>query len=231
MDHITQSWMDQFIQKEAFWKHDGNPLRPHALLTRSKHSSGFFNAECVMEDPTLLDTACFDLVNMLQDAGLDLTTCNKVVGPAMGAITLTHSLAAAVNFARPFTDQNSLNPNHCLRAYTEKAEGPHGRFVMEFRRTTIRKGEVVLLTEDTLTTGGSVDDVATAVVSSGGVVLPFVAVLVNRSGKMEVSGRKIVALVDHYMPTWHPDECPLCKAGSKAVYPKENWALLNAEYK
>ena len=88
------------------------------------------------------------------------------------------------------------------------------------------------MVEDVLTTGGSVDLTAEAVTNAGGVVLPFVIILVNRSGLTEVNGKKIVALIDRPMPMWTPDECPLCKQGSEALRPKgtENWDRLNAEY-
>jgi len=32
----------------ALWIHDGNPQRPHALLTSGNHSNGFFNASFIM---------------------------------------------------------------------------------------------------------------------------------------------------------------------------------------
>ena len=88
----------------------------------------------------------------------------------------------------------------------------------------------ILLCEDVLTTGGSVDLVAKAITSAHGTVLPFILVLVNRSGLTEASGNKIVALIDQPMPMWTPEECPLCKEGSEAIRPKDNWALLNAIY-
>jgi hypothetical protein len=72
--------------------------------------------------------------------------------------------------------------------------------------------------------------VGRAVEAVGGVALPYIAVLVNRSGKTEVGGRKFVALINREMSVWKPDECPLCKRGSAALRPKgkENWAALNA---
>lgn len=94
----------------------------------------------------------------------------------------------------------------------------------------ILPGQTVLLCEDVLTTGGSVDLTATAVTNAGGIVLPFLLVLVNRSGLTEAGGKKIVALIDRPMPMWTPEECPLCKEGSEAIRPKDNWAALNAAH-
>ena len=87
-----------------------------------------------------------------------------------------------------------------------------------------------MLCEDVLTTGGSVDLTIDAVESSGGAVMPFILVLVNRSGLTEASGKKIITLINRPMPMWIPDECPLCREGSEAIRPKDNWARLNASY-
>lgn len=216
----TQGWIEKYQQKRALWIHDGNPKRPHALLTSGKHSNGFFNSEVVMEDPALLDEACFNLLFLLKQEGLNLSQVDRVVGPAMGAITLAHDLARHIA-------QEKKRP--CLRAYTQK-EMDGDKKKMVFKRTTIKPGENVLTVEDVVSTGGSVKSMVNAVVEPGGNVLPFVAVLVNRSGLTKVSEKKIVALIDRPMRMWVEDQCPLCKAGSEAIRPKdtENWERLNA---
>ena len=103
---------------------------------------------------------------------------------------------------------------------------------MVFKKTAIRKGEVILAVDDVYTTGGSVGLMTKAVVDAGGDMLPLIVVLVNRSGKTEVDGVKIISLVNRPMPIWEPEECPLCKVGSEAIRPKskENWARLNASH-
>ena len=218
----AEAWIEEYRRRGALWIHDENSKRPHALLTSGNHSSGFFNSELVMEDSTLLDEACFDLVQSLCEKGLNLDEVDRVVGPAMGAITLAHDLSRQI----------ARHCKHiCLRAYTEK--GLDGdKPVHVFTKTKIWPRERILPSEDVLTTGGSVVLTTNAVLNAGGIVLPFVAVLVNRSGLTEVDGKKIVALIDRPMPIWTPDECPLCQAGSEAIRPKgtDNWARLNAEY-
>ena len=223
MPTASDKWKRRYGEKGALWIHDTNPLRPHALLTSGKHSSGFFNSELVMEDSLLLDDATHELVLLLARQGLVVNDVDRVVGPAMGAITLAHDVARHISEERT----NGI----CLRAYTEK-EGEGESKSMVFKKTTIRPGEHVLAVEDVLTTGGSVELTARAVRGGQGIVLPYVAVLVNRSGLVEVDGMKIVALIDHSMPTWEAAECPLCKQGSEALRPKgvENWTRLNAKY-
>lgn len=214
-------WINEYEKKGALWIHDGNPKRPHALLTSGKHSNGFFNSELVMEDPLLLDEACAQLVERLWKSGLNIDEgVDRVVGPAMGAITLAHDIARHIGRTR-----NKV----CLRAYTEKETDGISK-LMVFKKTSIRPTESILMVEDVLTTGGSVNLTETAVASSYAYVVPFVAVLVNRSGLTEVNGKKIIALIDHPMPMSAPEECWLCKQDSEAIRPKgaENWARLCA---
>ena len=228
MSEVSKRWMEIYKQKGALWFHDGNPKRPHALLTSGNHSDGFFNSELVMEDPASLDGASSELVDLLLGQGFfrGMLNPNRVVGPAMGAITLAHDVARHMSLEYDYP---------CMRSYVEKETiGINTKMV--FRRTSVQRGEKVLLVEDVLTTGDSVEMAAKAVVLAGGIVLPYVAVLVNRSGQKEVGGRKIVALIDQPMHNWDPVNnngiCPLCATGSEAIRPKnlDNWARLNADY-
>jgi len=218
----TERWIRAYEDREALWLHDGNPKRPHALLSKGEHSSGFFNSELVIEDAVLLDAATRALMRLLRNVCPIITVVDRVVGPAMGAITLAHDLARQIGKER-------VRP--CLSSYVEK-EGEGEDLIMVFKRRSVRPGENVLLGEDVLSTGGSVDLSARAVEKARGVVMPVVGALVNRSGLTELNGRKIVALIDRPMPKWAAHECPLCKQGSEAIRPKEkgNWARLNAKY-
>lgn len=223
MERNEADWADCFARMGALWVHDGNPRRPHAELTSDQmHSNGFFNAGVVTEDSTLLDEVAGSLSESLLKEGVFGEMIDWVVGPAMGAITLAHDVARHVSGWMGFP---------CLSTYAEK-EVVDGKKCTVIRRSTIRSGARVLLVEDTLTTGASVGLVANAVVKAGGIVLPYVVTVVNRSGLSVVDGRKVVALVEKHMPKWTPGECPLCKKGSEAIRPKgaENWARLTAKY-
>jgi orotate phosphoribosyltransferase len=228
MIRTENSWLSLYQERGALWLHNGNPNRPHVLLTSGKHSSGFFNSESVMEDPLLLDEAARDLVQLVGERGTGIGTIDRVVGPAMGAITLANDLARHISMARR---GHGVPRTVCLRAYAEKDEGEGtDAKTMVLKRTTVKPREKILLCEDVLTTGGSVDLTASAVEAAGGTVLPFVAILVNRSGLKEVNGRKIIALIDRPMPMWSAEECPLCRQGSEAIRrPKgaESWSRLN----
>ena len=103
---------------------------------------------------------------------------------------------------------------------------------MAFKRTSIRATELILVVEDVITTSKSVKAAFAAVMAAYGYIAPVVGALVNRSGLKMVDDKGIIALIDHPMPMWTPEECPLCKKGSEAIRPKgiENWTRLNANY-
>lgn len=210
----SELWIERLKDIGALWIHDDNSARPHALLTSGKHSNGFFNGGLVMQDPRLLEAACYDLILKISVP----FRVNRVVGPAMGAITMAHEVA------RQLSNSNS----HTRMSFVEKDERLPGR--MMFKRTSVMPDERVLVVEDVLTTGGSVEATIAAVEEIGAEVLPWVLVLVNRSGLTHIGDRKILSLIQREMPTWEPDDCPLCAQDSEAIRPKdkENWARLNA---
>ena len=222
MIESTDGWISQYQQKDALWIHDGNKLRPHALLTSGKHSNGFFNSRLVIPDEVLLRDAASDLLELFAQQGGDVSEVQGVVGPQTGATRLAELISDQVM---------AFNRGECFWASPAKNEQDGAKsMVFSDEDLGILPGQTVLLCEDVLTTGGSVDLTATAVTNAGGIVLPFLLVLVNRSGLTEAGGKKIVALIDRPMPMWTPEECPLCKEGSKVIRPKDNWAALNASY-
>lgn len=220
----SEEWIEEYKRRNALWIHDGNPKRPHVILRGGEHSAGFFNSELVLQDPILLDHACHNLVAAFTRNDLDLRSIKRVVGPAMGAITVAHDIARHVALR---------TGNMCLRGYVQKSKGTDGKPFMFFERTEIEDGERILLVEDVITSGSSVALAALAVERIGGVVLPFLVSIVNRSGLEKVNGHKIIALITDPMPKWAAHDCPLCEQGSEALSnPKtlENWARLNAVY-
>lgn len=208
MYRTEKEWAEKFIALGAFWIHDGNPNRPHALLTRGKHSNGFFDGTKVIQRPSLLGEACNDLLEG-SDAG-NLTP-DWVIGSALGAIPIAHEFARQLDIMAGFTE----------RAMDES---------MGLKRFTLKPGSEVLVVEDTITTGMTTEETVEALEGAGAIIQPPIYALMNRSGRAKLTGLPIIALVNREMPIWKPEECPLCTVGSEAVRPKENWKKLNAEY-
>lgn len=216
-----EEWESQFRGKGAFWVHDGNPKRPHALLTSSrKHSSDYFNSILVISDETILRGVASDLLELFARQGGDVLKVQGVVGPQTGATRLAEFMSYQVM---------AHTRSQCFWASpAKKEEGGMKSMVFSDEDLVKLKGKTVLLCEDVVTTGDSIDLAVTAVINAGGIVMPFVLALVNRSGKTEAIGGKIIALIKYSMSVWMPWECLLCKEGSEALRPKENWERLCA---
>ena len=217
-------WISQYKQRNALWIHDGNPKRPHALLRSGLHSNGFFNSRPLIEDLDLMRQVAKELADRLVGNGLSLVadSVDRVVGPQTGATLLAEYLADEIARRRG---------SSCYWASPAKREYD-GQRTMVFDRDhhTVGGLENVLLCEDVVTTGGSSELTMLACLREGGLVLPYIACMVNRSGIANPAQLKVVALVDRKLPMWEVDECPLCKVGSQTLSAKDNWAALNAEY-
>lgn len=199
-------WALLYEKKKAFWKHDGTRNRPHALISRrQRHSNAFFFSEVVMGDARILDAACLDLMRLLALRGVGLRSVDRVV-VATVSIPLSYGVSQQISRERG---------RSCLYA------GSCGAGAV------IQQGEHVLIVDDALATGRNVDLAVDAVEKAGGMVLPVIGALVNRSGISEIGGREVVALIEHPASVWTQEECPLCKSGSRAICPKQNWAVLN----
>lgn len=209
-------FMEAFRKVGALWIHDGNMRRPHALLTSGKHSNGFFNGSRPIEWPNLARVSNRALVRRLFEECIEKHGVNRVVGQAVGSIISGFDIA--------FMLSSLTNP--VKYAFTEKdTDGG-----MTLKRFALETGEYVLVVEDVVSTGGTTHKTIDEILSHGGVVVPIIATIVNRSGKKELNGRKIVSVIDREMPMWDPDACPFCKRGSEPIRPKGNWDALTKEY-
>lgn len=227
MHRDEAGWIKLYQDKGALWIHDGNPKRPHALLTSGLHSNGFFNSGIATEDPNHLREAAQDLLELLLNWGVgsggihptNIVQC--IIGPAKGATQLARILAE---------EMEGLTQRACTWASPEKAQNGTMRFSPEELLRIAKKN--TLFAEDVVTTGGSVLRTAEAARKGGvGLMLPFALVIVNRSGSTKAeNGPNLIALINRHLPTWEEKDCPLCKAGSVAIRPKDNWAKLTAAY-
>lgn len=124
--------MEDMIKKSgAIWSHDGKAKRPHVVLTGGRHSGGYFNGRVVEENPILLDLVAFEMVARTEEAGVNIREIDRVVGPAMGAIELAHSVARNIHRVRG---------KLCLSSYTEKEQDK-----MVFCTSYVLPGENVLI--------------------------------------------------------------------------------------
>lgn len=166
-------------------------LEGHFLLTSGLHSPLYVEKFNVLQHPEYTEKLCKELAERFKDQNVQ-----TVMGPMTGGILLAHEVGKALGTRAIFT---------------EREKG-----VMTLRRGFhIEPGERVLIVEDIVTTGGSVQEVVNVVKKAGGVIVG-VGLLVDRSGgkaEFGVPKDKVQALLHLTVPTYKPEECPLCKQG------------------
>ncbi|MEK7510889.1 MAG: hypothetical protein AAB582_01470 [Patescibacteria group bacterium] len=214
-----QSWEKAFQECCAFWRHPGSLDCPFVRLRSGLISDGFFNGGKVQEnDPALLMEAAHTLRIRARESGY-MNNGTRVVGAAEGATVFSAFLAADARLKS---------------AYAVPVDDTKEEFV--FRRADIDNGETLLLAEDTITTGDTINKVETAALRAATVrFAPVVLALCNRSGSDHLGTRPIMSLIRPSFKVWKEGENPYTKDGAEVLPPieakgRENWAILTRSY-
>lgn len=176
------------------YKKTGALLTGHFLLSSGLHSEQYLQSALVLQQPELATKLCAALAERFKDSKIE-----AVIAPALGGIFVSHETARALGVRAMFAER--VNAELTLR-----------------RGFSIKAGERVLVVEDVITTGKSTKETINVVRKAGGVVVAAGS-LVDRSGGNADIGVTYKSLVTLSIPTYTPESCPLCKAGSAPVKP------------
>lgn len=173
-------------------------LTGHFLLTSGLHSPRYLQCALVLQYPAMAERLCAALAEQAK-SDERIGAVDLVIAPALGGVIVAHEVARALG----------------VRAlFTERQEGG-----MTLRRGfQIKPGARVLVVEDVVTTGGSTREVMEVVAQHGGTVVGAGS-LIDRSGGAVALGVPRHALAMLEVPTYKPEECPLCREGSMATKP------------
>lgn len=178
----------------AVYEKTGALLSGHFLLSSGLHSDRYLQSALVLQQPDIATKICAALADHFKDKKIDV-----VIAPALGGVFVSHETARALGVRALFAER--VNGELTLR-----------------RGFTINAGERVLVVEDVITTGKSTRETIEVVRRTGGVVVAAGA-LIDRSGGKAELGVPYRSLVTLDVPTYQPDACPLCRAGSAPVKP------------
>lgn len=173
-------------------------LTGHFLLSSGLHSTRYLQCALVLQHPKVAEALCAELA---AKAKADAATgqIDLVIAPALGGVFVAHETARALGTRALFTERQ------------EKT--------MTLRRGfSIQPGERCFVVEDVVTTGGSTREVMEVIARLGGVTVGAGS-LIDRSGGAVDLGVPRHALAVLEVPTYKPEECPMCREGSTATKP------------
>lgn len=172
----------------------GALLNGHFLLSSGLHSDRYLQSALVLQRPEIATRLCAALAEDFQGQGIE-----AVIAPALGGVFVSHETARALGVRALFAER--VNGELTLR-----------------RGFSIAPGERILVVEDVITTGKSTRETIEVVKRSGGVVVAA-ASLIDRSGGRADIGVPYRTLVTLDVPTYQPENCPLCQTGGRPIKP------------
>ena len=172
----------------------GAVLNGHFLLTSGLHSPVYWEKFKILQHPEYTSMLCKMIADHFRNSNVQV-----VAGPTTGGIILAFEVARLLG----------------VRSIYAEKEGNERIFR---RSLSISPGERVLVVDDILTTGGSVEQVLAAVRKSNGNVIG-VGILVDRSENKLEFGVPFFACLHSKTVTYKPESCPLCVAKIPLVKP------------
>ena len=181
----------------AVFSETGAYLTGHFRLTSGLHSSEYVQCAKVLQHPGIAERFGRELATELKKLAPKV---DVVVAPAMGGLMIGHEVARAFGVRFIFTERDS-----------------DGKMTLR-RGFAIEPGEVAVLIEDVITTGGSSREVVEIIQQHGAVVAAAGSIIDRSNGKADV-GVPRVALATLAVTAYSPEQCPLCKDGVELVKP------------
>ena len=178
----------------AIFKETCALLTGHFLLTSGLHSEKYLQCARVLQWPQYAEFCARSIVEALGETRPEI-----VVSPAIGGIIIGQEVARVLGCRAVFAEREK--GSLCLR-----------------RGFEIIAGEKAIVVEDVVTTGGSTRETMQVVVSHGGVVAAATSIIDRSGGNVDL-GVVYHSLWTLSIPTYKPEECPLCRAGSTPTKP------------
>jgi len=180
---------------QKIFEQAGAVRKGHFELSSGLHSSTYIQCALVLQYPNqaeILGRALSELFANLQ------VSC--VVAPAMGGITIGYEVARALAVRSLWVERDRSGQMALRRGWE------------------LKPGERVLVIEDVWTTGGSTRETIGVVEQEEGLVVAAGALIDRTGGRVEwnVPAR---ALLEMEVPSYEPDDCPLCRAGGATTRP------------
>jgi orotate phosphoribosyltransferase len=167
----------------------------HVLLSSGQHTTEYIEKTLVTTEPSFTEGLGAVIAKHFAQWPVDL-----VLSTGPGALILSHCVARA-------------HPSRPIVVFGAKGMAAGKRRVtlpVEFQRL-IRPGSKVLLVEDLVSSGTTLDLLIDLVEDLGAEVVGIGCLW--RRTSVELKGKPVFSLVSRDFPTYRPEDCPLCRKG------------------
>src|SRR4249920_375706 len=176
------------------FRRSGALLEGHFRLTSGLHSPGYLQCALVLQHPQQAEALGRAIAGRVQDLRPTV-----VLSPALGGVVIGQEVGRALGVRAIFCERQD------------------GKLALR-RGFTLDSTDRVLVVEDVMTTGGSTRETIEVARAAGGQVVGT-ASIVNRGGGAIRFDVPYVSLLEIALPTYDPDQCPLCAEGRPVVKP------------
>jgi len=175
----------------------------HFELSSGRHSGTYIQCALVLAYPQHADPLGRALAELFKDHSI---SC--VVSPALGGIIIGHEVARALGVRALFVERDRSGQMALRRGFE------------------LKPNERVLVIEDVWTTGGSTREAIGVVEQEGGLAVAAGALIDRSGGRLELNV-PARALLPMDVPSYEPDDCPLCRAGGIATRPGSRFSRVH----
>lgn len=178
------------LRAVEIFSESGAFLEGHFVYSSGRHGRQYLEKFRILERASHTEALCRMIAATFCDSGAEV-----VAGPTSGGIIMAYEVGRILDVPGIF----------CERGETGRV------FRRGFR---IEPGQKVLVVDDIVTTGGSLQDTFDAVQKLGGEIVGG-GVLADRSGGEVTVPYPYFACLEVGFETWAPGDCPLCAAGDR----------------
>ncbi len=190
--------MDQKEILSIFKKVGAVITNDHFIYTSGNHGATYVNKDALYPHTRIISA----LARLIAEH-FKTYRAETVIGPAVGGVILAQWTAHHLT---------ELTRSEVAGVYADKTSD--SGFIIQRGYDILCKERRVLVVEDIVTTGRSVQKVVEAARATGGTVVG-VGILCNRGGMAaeDLTVPEVYALTHIPVETFTPDTCPLCKKG------------------
>ena len=175
----------------------------HFELSSGRHSGTYIQCALVLQHPQHADELGRSLAGLFGNLAVGC-----VVSPALGGIVIGYEVARFLGVRSLFAERDRSGQMALRRGFE------------------LKPGERVLVIEDVWTTGGSTRETIGVVEQEGGLAVAAGALIDRSGGRLELNVPSR-ALLEMDVPSWEPDDCPLCRAGGAPTRPGSRFSRVH----